>query len=106
MLNIPTSKNGDPLHVPFNDDAIIALMAVRQRGDGMGRLYHSTLRMKGTALEDIADLLGYKSLGMTRRFSHLAPSKLHDVVARLNSGSTPVAPAPKPEIAVPVSYVN
>lgn len=39
--------------------------------------------MKGTPLEDIADLLGHKGLAMTRCYGHLGPSRLHEVVARL-----------------------
>jgi integrase len=143
MLHIPTTKNGEPLHVPLNVAALGALKAVHQRGDGTGRVFQSAktgnplqngrhwfddavkkvgltdfhwhdlrhcfaskLRMAGTALEDIADLLGHKSLTMTRRYSHLGPSKLHEVVARLDSNSTPVAPQSKPEEAVPVTYIN
>lgn len=41
--------------------------------------------MKGTPLEDIADLLGHKSLTMTRRYAHLGPNKLHAVVSLLGS---------------------
>jgi hypothetical protein len=40
--------------------------------------------MKGAPLEDIADLLGHKSLTMTRRYAHLGPNKLHAVVSLLN----------------------
>jgi hypothetical protein len=36
--------------------------------------------MKGVPLEDIADLLGHKSLAMTRRYAHLGPSRLHELV--------------------------
>lgn len=48
--------------------------------------FASRLRMKGTPLEDIADLLGHKSLAMTKRYAHLGPSRLHEVVARLVEG--------------------
>ena len=51
--------------------------------------------MKGAPLEDIADLLGYKSLTMTERYAHLGPNKLHEVASLLDSISTPVAPAPQ-----------
>jgi integrase len=44
--------------------------------------------MKGAALEDIADLLGHKSLAMTRRYAHLGPSKLHQVVSLLGQTDT------------------
>jgi hypothetical protein len=39
--------------------------------------------MKGTPLEDIADLLGHKNLTMTRPYAHLVPNKLHTVVSLL-----------------------
>ena len=120
MLNIPRTKNEEPVHVPLNDAAVAALRVVHARGDGKGRVFQSKktgeplengkhwfedavilagiknfrwydlrhtfasrLRMKGVALEDIADLLGHKSLTMTRRYAHLGPNKLHEVVSLL-----------------------
>jgi integrase len=44
--------------------------------------------MKGAPLEDIADLLGHKSLAMTRRYAHLGPNKLHAVVLLLKPSDT------------------
>ena len=44
--------------------------------------------MKGAPLEDIADLLGHKSLTMTRRYAHLGPNKLHAVVSLLRPSDT------------------
>jgi len=41
--------------------------------------------MKGAPLEDIADLLGHKSLAMTRRYAHLRQNKLHAVVSLLGA---------------------
>jgi integrase len=41
MLNIPRTKNGEPLHVPLNDDAMAALRVVRERGHGRGRVFQS-----------------------------------------------------------------
>ncbi|MGH9760452.1 MAG: tyrosine-type recombinase/integrase, partial [Blastocatellia bacterium] len=108
MVDIPRTKNEQPIHLPLNDAAIAALRVVRNRGEGIGRVFQSTktgeplengrhwfdnamidagihnfrwhdlrhtfasrLRMKGAPLEDIADLLGHKSLTMTRRYAHL-----------------------------------
>jgi integrase len=125
MLNIPRTKNEEPLHVPLNDAAVAALRIVHDRGDGRGRVFQSTrtgeplesgrhwfddaliktgiknfhwhdlrhtfasrLRMKGAPLEDIADLLGHKSLTMTRRYAHLGPNKLHAVVSLLGASDT------------------
>jgi integrase len=125
MLNIPRTKNEEPLHVPLNDNAIGALRESEDRGDGRGRVFQSAktgeplengrhwfddalleagiknfcwhdlrhtiasrLRMKGAPLEDIADLLGHKSLTMTRRYAHLGPNKLHAVVSLLGASAT------------------
>ena len=124
-LNIPRTKNEEPIHVPLNDAAIAALRVVHDRGDGKGRVFQSAktgeplengrhwfddavveakiknfrwhdlrhtfasrLRMKGAPLEDIADLLGHKSLTMTRRYAHLGPNKLHAVVSLLGASAT------------------
>ncbi len=144
MLNIPPSKNGQPLHIPLNAAALAALKLVYQRGDGTGRVFQSAktgnplengghwfaqavekagivdfhwrdlrhtfatkLRTKCTALEDIADLLGHKSLTLSKRYSHLGPNKLHEVVSRLDSAnSTPAAPEPASASSVPSRYVN
>ena len=143
MLNIPTSKNGEALHIPLNNAALAALENVHQRGETIGRVFQSEktgeplansrhwfekaviqagikdfvwhdlrqcfatkLRMKGAKLEDISELLGPKSLTMTKRYSHLGPNQLHEIAALLNSGSTPVAPTPKVATTVSPSFVN
>jgi len=143
MLNIPTSKNGEALHIPLNAAALAALKVVYQRGDGTGRVFESAktgnplqngrhwfdaavkkaqvadfrfhdlrhhfaskLRQAGAKLEDISELLCHKSLSMSRRYAHLGPNQLHEVVSRLDSNSTPVAPEPKPASETLASYVN
>ena len=125
MLNIPRTKNEEPIHVPLNDAAVAALRVVHDRGAARGRVFQSVrtgeplengrhwfedavreaeiqnfrwhdlrhtfasrLRMKGAPLEDIADLLGHKSLMMTRRYAHLGPNKLHAVVSLLGTSDT------------------
>ena len=55
--------------------------------------FASRQRMKGAPLEDIAGLLGHKSLAMTRRYAHLGPNKLYVVVSLLNSAATTTATA-------------
>lgn len=128
MLNIPRTKNEEPIHVPLNDAAAAALRVVHNRGDGRGRVFQSAktgdplengrhwfddavmeawvknfrwrdlrhtfasrLRMKGAPLEDIADLLGHKSLTMTRRCAHLSPNKLRAVVSSPKATATTAA---------------
>jgi len=125
MLNVPRTKNEEPIHVPLNDAAVAALRVVHSRGEGKGRVFQSAktgeplengrhwfddavaeaqiknfrwrdlrhtfasrLRMKGAPLEDIADLLGHKSLTMTTRYAHLGPNKLHAVVSLLRPSDT------------------
>ena len=41
MLNIPWTKNEEPIHVPLNDAAVAALRVVHDRGDGRGRVFQS-----------------------------------------------------------------
>ena len=148
MMNIPRTKNEEPLHVPLNDAALAALRVAHARGDGNGRVFRSErtgeplehprhwfepalreaaikgfhwhdlrhtfasrLRMKGTPLEDIADLLGHKSLAMTKRYAHLGPSRLHEVVARLmekpaQSGTESGIDTSKSANGSVISYIN
>ncbi len=143
MLNIPRTKNEEPIPVPLNDFAVAAIRVVRDRRDGRGRVFQSArpgeplengrpwfveavneagiknfrwhglrhpfasrLRMKGAPLEDIADLLGHKSLTMTRRYAHLGPNKLRAVVSLLGASditsdtSQQGAPAASLQVAV------
>jgi integrase len=41
MLNIPTSKNGEALHIPLNNAALAALENVHQRGEKIDRVFQS-----------------------------------------------------------------
>ena len=41
MLNIPLTKNEEPIHVPLNDVAIAALILVHGRGGRSGRVFQS-----------------------------------------------------------------
>lgn len=93
MLNVPRTKNEEPIHVPLNDATDAALRVVDNRGEGRGRVFQSEKtggrsKMGGAQVEDIADLLGHKSLTMTRRYAHLGPNKLHAVVSLLRPSDT------------------
>ena len=44
--------------------------------------------MNVATLEDIANLLGHKSRTTTRRYSHLGPNRLHEVVSLLEATDT------------------
>jgi integrase len=50
MLNIPRTKNEEPIRVPLNDTAVAALRVVRTRGDGKGRVFQS--KKTGEPLEN------------------------------------------------------
>jgi len=127
VLTIPLSKNGEMRHVPLNGPAVAALVELRKRGDGTGRVirnpqgeplsdprhwfepavrtakirafswhclrhtFASRLVMAGVDLRTVQELLGHKSIGMTVRYSHLAPSHTLAAVERL-SGAIPEAP--------------
>jgi hypothetical protein len=78
-----SKKTGDPLKNGRHwfDDAIVDAKIKNFHWHDLRHTFASRLRMKGTPLEDIADLLGHKSLAMTRRYAHLGPNKLHAVVS-------------------------
>ena len=41
MLNVPRTKNEEPIHVPPNDAAVAALRVVHSGGEGKGRVFQS-----------------------------------------------------------------
>jgi len=53
--------------------------------------FASRLRQSGTPLGNIAELLGHKTLAMSRRYAHLSIANLHEAVSRIATG-TAVAP--------------
>jgi integrase len=68
-----SEKTGAPLENGRHwfDDAVIQSRIKNFRGHDLRRTFARRLRMKGAPLEDIADLLGHKSMTMTRRYAHL-----------------------------------
>jgi integrase len=85
-----SEKTGEPLENGRHwfDDAVIEAGIKNFRWHDLRHTFASRLRMKGAPLEDIADLLGHKSLTMTRRYAHLGPNKLHAVVSLLKPSDT------------------
>jgi integrase len=80
-----SEKTGEP---PENgrhwfDDAVIEAGIKNFHWHDLRHTFASRLRMNGTPLEYIADLLGQKSLTMTRQYVHLGPNKLYPVVSLL-----------------------
>jgi hypothetical protein len=41
MLNIPRTKNEEPIRAPLNDAAVATLRVVNQQGDGRGRVFQA-----------------------------------------------------------------
>jgi site-specific recombinase XerD len=63
--------------------------------------FASRLRQSGTPLGNIGELLGHKTLAMSRRYAHLSIANLHEAVSRIAT-STTVAPeqvAETPKVA-------
>ena len=85
-----SAKTGEPLENGRHwfDDAVMKAGIKNFRWHDLRHTFASRLRMKGAPLEDIADLLGHKSLTMTRRYAHLGPNKLHEVVSLLGASAT------------------
>ena len=83
-------KTGEPLENGRHwfDNAVTEAQVKNFLWHDLRHTFASRLRMKGAPLEDIADLLGHKSLTMTRRYAHLGPNKLHAVVSLLRPSDT------------------
>jgi integrase len=43
VASVPRTKNGDPVHIPLNADAMKALMVFHSRGDGTGRVVRNAV---------------------------------------------------------------
>ena len=63
--------------------------------------FASWLVQDGVPIERVSKLLGHKSLSMTMRYAHLAPSQLYDDVALLARNSTSVAPEETEQESLP-----
>ena len=85
-----SSKTSEPLENTKHwfDDAVADAKLKNFHWHDLRHTFASRLRMKGAPLEDIADLLGHKSLTMTRRYAHLGPNRLHQVVSLLKASDT------------------
>jgi integrase len=92
-------STGDPLRGPrtWFERAMKDASIERFRWHDLRHTFASRLRQKGAKLEDIAEALGHKSLMMSKRYAHLGPKGLHDVVALLEQKATGPRTAPKAE---------
>jgi integrase len=80
-----SQETGKPLNCPkhwFTDAVRLAGIADFHWHD-LRHTFATRLRQKGVALEDIADLLGHKTLTMTKRYAHISIDRLHRAVNQL-----------------------
>lgn len=144
MLDIPRTKNDEPVHIPLNNDVLAALWLLPSWQERKGPIFRnqrhpekpvlsndhwfkpalkaagisdfkwhdlrhtfaSWLVQEGVPLDRVSKLLGHKSLTMTMRYAHLAPSQLREDVALLTRHSTTVAPGPDRVAPTSGSYLN
>jgi integrase len=85
-----SARSGEPLENGRHwfEEAMMGAQIGNFRWHDLRHTFASRLRMKGAPLEDIADLLGHKSLTLTRRYAQLGPNKLHAVVSLLGTSDT------------------
>src|SRR4030095_17193694 len=83
-------KAGEPLETRRHcfDDVVVEAKLKNFHWHDLRHTFASRSRIKGAPLEDIADLLGLKSLTMTRRYAHLGPNRLHAVVPLLGASDS------------------
>ncbi len=74
------------------------------RWHNLRHTFASRLRQAGTPLGNVAELLGNKTLAMSRRYAHLSIANLHEAVSRIATGTT-VAPEQVAEIPK-LAYVH
>jgi len=80
-----SEETGEPLNCPkhwFTD--AVRLAGIQDfRWHDLRHTFATRLRKRGVALEDIADLLGHKTLAMTKRYAHISMERLHAAVRQL-----------------------
>jgi len=88
-----SEETGQPLNCPkhwFTDAVRLAGIKDFHWHD-LRHTFATRLRQKGTPLEDIADLLGHKTLAMTKRYAHISMDRLHQAVNQLSATPTDTA---------------
>jgi integrase len=119
---LEATKNGDTRHLPLNDTALQALLALPPRLDGrlfpfkpaqLSVAFHRVVKragiedcrlhdlrhtfasycaMNGVQTRGLQALLGHKDNRMTMRYSHLTDAYLREAVEHLNLGALPTKP--------------
>jgi integrase len=85
-----SEETGKPLNCPkhwFTDAVRLAGVADFHWHD-LRHTFATRLRQRGVALEDIADLLGHKTLVMAKRYAHISMDRLHQAVKQLSATPT------------------
>ena len=81
-----SEETGEPLNCPkhwFTD--AVRLAGIQDfRWHDLRHTFATRLRRGGVALEDIADLLGHKTLAMTKRYAHISMERLHAAIKQLS----------------------
>ena len=129
VVQLEQTKNGTRREIPMNQAVYGVLSALPKSGP---RLFHRSVRrafenaveragvkdfrfhdlrhtfaswltMKGRPLREVQELLGHKSIYMTQRYSHLAPERLREAVAALDSTTSAHSPAESRQVPVTIS---
>jgi site-specific recombinase XerD len=117
VLTVPQSKNGETRHIPLNSSALASFVLLKRHSGGSGRVFlsvsprswfdvavkvarlsdftwHSVrhtfasrLVMAGVDLRTVQELMGHKTIAMTCRYAHLAPSHTLAAVERLTENT-------------------
>ena len=113
VIQLDKTKAGRRREIPMNRAVYDALSALPKTGERVfpstyrtafdhavsrakitGFVFHdlrhtfaSWLTMKGRPLKEVSELLGHSSVSMTERYAHLAPERLRDAVAALETFS-------------------
>jgi integrase len=115
LLTVPQSKNGETRHVQLNSMALAAFLLLKRHSCGIVRVFGnvgprgwfepavknaglteftwhclrhtfaSRLVMAGVDLRTVQELMGHKTIAMTCRYAHMAPSHKLAAVERLTA---------------------
>jgi integrase len=100
-----SEETGEPLNCPkhwFTD--AVRLAGIQDfRWHDLRHTFATRLRGRGVALEDIADLLGHKTLAMTKRYAHISMERLHSAVKQLSVIATDTTTDTRPSEVVQVA---
>jgi integrase len=73
------------------EDAVEKAQTIIFGSHDLRNTFENRLVMKGVDLRSVEELLGHKTIAMTVRYSHLAPTRLQEAVERLTEKPTETA---------------